>query len=236
MMPLFLLRLTVLGLLAVGCEAKNLAEAVRPTSDKAHALALLNKQIAALVDAVKPPSPLSSSSGTKKKRVMAPAQLAESWRELGSLYQTKFLTYHEVGGGKQPRTDTLALRAYDTALEVAGDDPQMVAKVNLGKGILLKETGQGLQVRRRAVLRAALRCPALPCAALRCPALLCAALRCPALLCATAHTCHRSAPLLASPYSPPSSSRPSRPLPRSRATCGATTTSPPWRPRKQTCT
>ena len=140
---LLLLSLAVLlALLGVGRAAKNLAEALRPMSDQMQALQLLNKQISTLMEAVKP----GATTTKKKKRTLSKAEQAEAWRELGSLYQTKLLTHHEVGGGKQPRTDALALRAYDTALELAGDDPQMVAKVNLGKGILLKETGQGLQV------------------------------------------------------------------------------------------
>ena len=140
---LLLLLAVLLALLGVGRAAKNLAEALRPMSDQMQALQLLNKQISTLMEAVKPGA---TTTTKKKKRTLTKAEQAEAWRELGSLYQTKLLTHHEVGGGKQPRTDALALRAYDTALELAGDDPQMVAKVNLGKGILLKETGQGLQV------------------------------------------------------------------------------------------
>ena len=100
-------------------------------SPKSEALEWLNVQI------------LDVELGLKKLK-FTDSEAAEKWHQLGVLYQTKYLKYHEVGDSKR-RVDDQAFRAYDKALSLDGNNGQLICQVSLSKGILQKETGRGLE-------------------------------------------------------------------------------------------
>ena len=99
-------------------------------SPKSEALEWLNLQI------------LDIELAFKNSMKFTDSEAAEKWHQLGILYQTKYLKYHEIGDSKH-RVDAQAFRAYDKALSLDGNNGQLICQVSLSKSILQKETGRG---------------------------------------------------------------------------------------------
>ena len=98
---------------------------------KSEALEWLNSQIKDIELDLKTSSTKSTDS-----------EAAEKWHQLGVLYQTKYLKYHELGDSKH-RIDVQSFHAYDKALSLDGENAQLICQVSLSKSILQKETGRG---------------------------------------------------------------------------------------------
>lgn len=122
--------LYLIALICVGVCNASVTESDTIEDNAANALASLNLQISEVEESIR-----------SKGNSLSKTELAQNWRELGSMYQTKYLTHHEIGG--KHRFDTLAIRAYDNALKLDGTDPQVVVQTCVSKGVLQKETGSG---------------------------------------------------------------------------------------------
>ena len=129
-MLFFLIDRTVLARKQPADKAKKVEKPEARQSPKSEALEWLNLQI------------LDIELAFKNKMKFTDAEAAEKWHELGVLYQTKYLKYHELGEGKH-RVDAQAFHAYDKALSLDGENAALICQVSLSKSILQKETGHG---------------------------------------------------------------------------------------------